>query len=96
MGLSDIDAAVRAYRKLTDDEKKVFKTETRKKVRRKRKKRATARAATPVKAVRKPRKKKVAKKKVARRPATSRAAVPAPHPDPLRDIKDETGAAAAG
>ena len=88
MSLKHISAAVTAYQKLSDDEKKVFKTEVRKK-RGRGKKKAGA-----------PRKKRVSKaaKRVAKPPKRKKKAkggeaqppwAPGGATDPLKDIKEE-------
>ncbi|KKM63720.1 hypothetical protein LCGC14_1508580 [marine sediment metagenome] len=101
MGLKDIDAAVRAYQKLSIGEKAVFKSEVRQKKRKKRKprKKQVARAEGPAPVAREatPRKKGKGKRKKGRRAPQAAAAADAgftdglsgPRADPLQDISKE-------
>ena len=98
MALKDIDAAVRAYQKLSIGEKAVFKSEVRQKKRKKRKarKKQVARAEGPAPVAREATPRKRRKKKGGRRAAapagatdpggTSAEGLSGPRADPLRDI----------
>lgn len=87
MGLSDIDVAVKAYRKLSVGERAVFKSEIRQKRKvKKRKKVVRSKRVKPEVPVTQKTAVKARKRRV-RKPVDG--PVPVHHPDPLTDIHSE-------